>query len=365
MHKKIISYEKAKIIVDDLKSHNKKSIFKSGCFDIMHIGHIEMLKSVREYADIIIVGVGTDANITTYKRKPIFEEKNRLLFLSELECVDYVVLLDEPMIGTIDHEQFLTLVRPDYYHLPDNDKSLKEKKIMANKLNIEILVDIETSVSNFDSVNPHTTDILNIKLYHDKIEEIYKKEFDILKNEGNLVGDWYNVYQHCEMEANIATILARLMGLSQENTNTLIKAAILHDWYKRHERENLNYDSNFSSNGLKNLGYDDNIIEIAHSVGHTSFNNIMKKNTLCKAMHFIDDITLGSKIVEINERADATEKTGRYTRLVEEQKANFGGQSFFVIQKMIGARIQEELENICFLRKGSLVQLIKNRYNQL
>ena len=363
---KIISYQKAKEIVESLKKQDKKTIFKSGCFDTLHIGHVKMLRNARSLANKLIVGVGTDKNIESYKRKTLFDQNNRAELLAELSCVDYVVILDEPMINSIDHKEFLNMVKPDYYYLPTDDKVLKEKKIMAEQTGVHVIMDKNVIVKNHSNIiEPHSSDILNIKLHHMKIEELYSEDFKLLKEKGKLVDDWANVYEHCKMEGNIAMIIARILDLSEEDTSSLIRAAILHDWYKRNERESQNYDSNYSRVELTKLGIDENIINIAHSVGHTSLNTIMDSDFLCKIMHFIDDITYGSEILEIDNRVHLTESSGRYTKLIEDCRKDFNGRSFFDVQKEIGNEIQAEIEKKANLKANNLIPIIKEKYKKI
>ena len=351
---KIINYNQAKDIIVANKRLDKTIIFKSGCFDTLHIGHVKMLQNAKKMADILIVGVGTDDSITKYKRKPMFDQNNRAELLASLECVDYVVILEEPMVECIDHREFLTLTLPTYYYLPFDDKALNEKQKMADKLGITICYDNNIKIENHKNmIEPHSTDILNA---------IYASDFTFLKEVGKLTEDWNNVYEHCKMEGNLAMIVAKLMRLNSTDSNKLIRAAILHDWFKRTERETENYDASFSKTGLRKSGIEEDIIDIAHSVGHTSLKTIESSSLLCKIMHFIDDITYGSEIMEINERVNLTEGSNRYTKLAEESRKDFDGKTFFDVQKIVGNRIQNEIEKMAGL-EGNIVTIIKEKYN--
>jgi len=124
-----------------------------------------------------------------------------------------------------------------------------------------------------------------------KIEKRYPKEFTILIENGQLVEDWSNVYQHCRLEGEIAEYLAKELKLSEQDTYDLVSAAILHDWFKRVERTTENYDTTYSYDGLKELGISEKVCDIAHSVGHSTLPWIeTSTDSLRKVMHFIDDI---------------------------------------------------------------------------
>ena len=272
---KIITYEKSKDIISSLKKEGKTTIFKSGCFDTLHIGHVKMLQNAKSMADILIVGIGTDSNILEYKRKPIFDQDNRMEVMAALQCVDYVVLLQEPMVNNIDHKEFLTLTYPDFYYLPYDDKVLKDKKKMAKQLGIKVICESNIEIKNYSNViEPHSSDIINTKKLHFNIEELYSKDFELLRTQGLLIDEWRNVYDHCKMEGIIAMILTVMLELSEKDSDILIRAAILHDWYKRKERESQDYNVDYSKVELKKLGIKPTIIQVAHSVGHTSLKKI-------------------------------------------------------------------------------------------
>lgn len=93
----IISLIKLKKIVSQLKSQNKKIVFTNGCFDIIHPGHISLLKKSKCLGDVLIVGLNTDASVRRLKGKsrPVVSEKDRAVVLDSIKYVDYVVLFDE------------------------------------------------------------------------------------------------------------------------------------------------------------------------------------------------------------------------------------------------------------------------------
>lgn len=75
-----------------------KSIgFTNGCFDILHAGHITSLSQAAAEADILIVGVNTDASVKRLKgpERPVNDEQSRALLLASLAIVDAVTLFEE------------------------------------------------------------------------------------------------------------------------------------------------------------------------------------------------------------------------------------------------------------------------------
>lgn len=80
-----------------LKREKKKIVFTNGCFDILHKGHISYLQDAKNEGDILIVGLNSDASVRRLKgeRRPIIDEASRAFVLSNLKCVDYVVIFEE------------------------------------------------------------------------------------------------------------------------------------------------------------------------------------------------------------------------------------------------------------------------------
>ena len=74
-----------------------KTVFTNGCFDILHKGHVELLRKAREYGDQLVVGINSDASVRKNKgpERPIIPEMDRLLLLTELSSVDAVFIFEE------------------------------------------------------------------------------------------------------------------------------------------------------------------------------------------------------------------------------------------------------------------------------
>lgn len=108
----IVSEEELKNIINRLKSQNKKSVFTNGCFDILHIGHVKYLRASKKYGDVLIVGLNSDSSVKKIKgeTRPINNESDRAEMLSELNCVDYVVIFDEQSPASL-----MDRIKPDIY----------------------------------------------------------------------------------------------------------------------------------------------------------------------------------------------------------------------------------------------------------
>jgi D-beta-D-heptose 7-phosphate kinase/D-beta-D-heptose 1-phosphate adenosyltransferase len=71
-------------------------IWVNGCFDTLHLGHIELLKFAKSRGDLLFVGIDSDARIRQKKgeKRPIQDEKTRFTILSNLKVVDNVCIFD-------------------------------------------------------------------------------------------------------------------------------------------------------------------------------------------------------------------------------------------------------------------------------
>ncbi len=73
-------------------------VFTNGCFDIIHAGHVDLLKRARALGDELIVGINSDESVRKIKGsgRPYVDQKSRKEILESLRCVDRVVIYDEP-----------------------------------------------------------------------------------------------------------------------------------------------------------------------------------------------------------------------------------------------------------------------------
>ncbi|MFM9051822.1 MAG: adenylyltransferase/cytidyltransferase family protein, partial [Bacteroidota bacterium] len=79
------------------KFKSKTVAFTNGCFDILHLGHIDYLAKAADEADYLIVGVNTDESVRRLKgpHRPINGQEQRSRLLAALHCVAGVVLFEE------------------------------------------------------------------------------------------------------------------------------------------------------------------------------------------------------------------------------------------------------------------------------
>jgi D-beta-D-heptose 7-phosphate kinase/D-beta-D-heptose 1-phosphate adenosyltransferase len=85
-------------------------VFTNGCFDLFHVGHLEILRRAASLGDVLVVGVNSDSSVARIKGpgRPIIGEAERIELLSALSFVQYVVVFDEDTPLNLIKE-----VRPD------------------------------------------------------------------------------------------------------------------------------------------------------------------------------------------------------------------------------------------------------------
>jgi len=202
------------------------------------------------------------------------------------------------------------------------------------------------------------------------IEVDYNNLFSILKINGGLINDWGNVYKHCLTEGRIANIVSEIFNLSKEEKDILISAAILHDWYKKHEIHKLKKNgiegiissSEESYKGLLELGINKRVVDIAHSVGSFVLNDVDSYDLSRKLMHYIDDICDGDKIVKIQDRIIKLKSLDKYKE-INQYGYTLYGKSLFDKQLEVGLQIENELSYL--LGGVNIFDKIKDKYESI
>jgi cytidyltransferase-like protein len=120
-----------------MKSMSKKKVFVTGCFDMLHSGHIAFLKEAATYGDVY-VGLGSDKNVYNLKgRYPVFSQDERKYMLEALSCVKECLI--NTGWGIIDFEKELQTVKPDIF-IVNEDGNSPAKDRLASEYGFEYLV---------------------------------------------------------------------------------------------------------------------------------------------------------------------------------------------------------------------------------
>lgn len=94
---KIKNLSDAKTQVRLWRDQGKKIVFTNGCFDILHLGHVDYLEKARNLGDVLIVGLNTDDSVSRFKgpQRPIQNQQSRARVMASLGAVDMVVFFNE------------------------------------------------------------------------------------------------------------------------------------------------------------------------------------------------------------------------------------------------------------------------------
>lgn len=94
---KIFNIKDLSQIIKKWRLNGDKIIFTNGCFDLIHLGHLEILARSADLGDKLIVGINSDVSIKKIKgnSRPIIEEGSRAKQLAAIEFIDAVILFNE------------------------------------------------------------------------------------------------------------------------------------------------------------------------------------------------------------------------------------------------------------------------------
>lgn len=108
--------------LDELRERGAVIVTANGCFELLHVGHVRYLAAAKQQGDVLVLMMNTDASLKRIKpdRQPENTDQDRFEIIAALECVDYVVPLDDDT-----PTRLLGLFRP-HVHTKGTDYSLDE-----------------------------------------------------------------------------------------------------------------------------------------------------------------------------------------------------------------------------------------------
>lgn len=136
---RIFTIEEMKQEVIRMRLKSKTIAFTNGVFDILHEGHIAVLAEAASFADMLIVGVNSDASVKKLKgdSRPVNNENSRALIIASLIMADAVVIFNEetPI-------ELIRMIKPDVlvkggdYNL---DTTVGSKEVLEAGGRVEII----------------------------------------------------------------------------------------------------------------------------------------------------------------------------------------------------------------------------------
>lgn len=113
-----------------------KKVFVSGCYDLLHSGHVEFFKQASQFGDLY-VGIGSDATYQEYKhRKPMFPEEERLFMVQRIKYVKEACINEGS--GVIDYLPSLDKYQPDIF-VVNKEGGSEEKRQLCRERGIEYI----------------------------------------------------------------------------------------------------------------------------------------------------------------------------------------------------------------------------------
>lgn len=128
VREKIITTDNLVLKVSQWKKNKMKVAFTNGCFDILHLGHLEILTKSKEFGDKLIVAVNSDESVRKLKGKerPINDFQTRSNMLASFSFVDYVVEFSDDT-----PKKLIQIIKPDFL-IKGGD--YKKKDIVGNDI---------------------------------------------------------------------------------------------------------------------------------------------------------------------------------------------------------------------------------------
>ena len=141
MKKKILTVGESIRLSEKLRQQGRQIVLVGGCFDILHLGHINFLENSKNLGDTLFVLLESDEAVKKLKGKnrPINNQRQRAQVLSALSVVDCVVLL--PLMKTDrDYDKLIAQIKPAFIGTTENDPNIEHKIRQAKMLNAKMKI---------------------------------------------------------------------------------------------------------------------------------------------------------------------------------------------------------------------------------
>lgn len=115
------------------RHHSDIIVYASGCFDIIHPGHVKLVQYLKTLGDVVVIGVTPDVRVAERKgpKRPINTQDARAAVVDALEAVSYTFITPEsvPGVRIVGHHVLRTL-KPDVY-VTDDPAWIADKKMLT------------------------------------------------------------------------------------------------------------------------------------------------------------------------------------------------------------------------------------------
>src|SRR5262245_12154370 len=95
--RKVLQRGELAVALQYRRQRGERIVFTNGCFDLLHVGHIQYLQQARAMGDCLVIALNDDASIRLLKgdKRPLLPQDERARLLAALACVDYVTIFSE------------------------------------------------------------------------------------------------------------------------------------------------------------------------------------------------------------------------------------------------------------------------------
>ena len=151
----------------------RKKVLVSGCFDLLHSGHVEFFCQAAQHGDLY-VRLGTDANIKALKNhEPMYSEAERLFMVKNISCVHDAEL----SIGSGRHDYWsdMEVLQPDIYFVNEDASAMEEREAHCNKVGVQMIVSKRTA---HDGLAARSSTSMKARLRENAAREDASKDLD-------------------------------------------------------------------------------------------------------------------------------------------------------------------------------------------
>jgi cytidyltransferase-like protein len=114
-----------------------KKVLVSGCFDLLHSGHVAFFKTAAQYGNLY-VAVGSDSNVLLLKgKKPYFSQEERVFMVHSIRFVEEAFVASGS--GILDFEPDMERIHPDIF-IVNSDGHTAEKEAVCRKFGVKYKV---------------------------------------------------------------------------------------------------------------------------------------------------------------------------------------------------------------------------------
>lgn len=146
-------------VLNQWRNEKKTIVTTNGAFDIIHAGHIRLLREAKEQGDVLILGLNSDRSVKEYKseKRPIVPQDERALHIKAIRYVDMVLIFNEP-----ESLRFVREIRPDVH--------VKDSTYGYDLIEAPIVNEYGGKIFLVEKDDHSTTNIIN------KVLEVYREE---------------------------------------------------------------------------------------------------------------------------------------------------------------------------------------------